>query len=144
MTQLCPSQRREKREENRTLALVTAALFSCLSEAQVKRQPFFLFMPPSLSSLFLSPPLSSLRNRSSIVAASERLLWHLSERRRRRTRGGGGETKHTPNKEIEQEKGKKGCVWRPLFFFLLFLHRVHPPLHTPTHPHPFLPPAPSG
>ncbi len=32
------TQRGEKREENRTLALVTAALFFCFSEAQVKRQ----------------------------------------------------------------------------------------------------------
>lgn len=44
----------EKREENRTLALVTAPLSFCFSEAQVKKQPF-LFTPPSL--IPLSPSL---------------------------------------------------------------------------------------
>lgn len=148
MTQTHPSQRDTEeggRRGKRTLALVTALLLSCcLSEEQVKKQSFFFFScrPLSLSvclslshpSFSASLPLCALWNRSSIVAASERLLWHLSEGRK-----AGGQ--NSPNKEIEQEKGKKGCGWRPLFFSSSFTKHLSPPSlsHTHTHTHPLLP-----
>lgn len=71
--------------------------------------------PPSHPSF--PPPL--------LLSETGRLLWQQAKGYSgiyQRGGGGGGDvrgekTKHTPNKEIEQEKEKKGCIWRPLFFF---------------------------
>lgn len=105
-----------------------AALFPCFSEAQVKRQLFLFFMPPSLSSLALALRLSE----------TGRLLWRperkatvafikVEGRRRRRTR----KTKHSPNKEIEQEKREERMCMKATFFSP-FLYKVPPA--TPPHP----------
>lgn len=76
--------------------------------AQVKKQTFLLLIPLSLLPL---------------LSETGRLLWQQPKGYSGiYQRGGGGgvggeNTKHTPNKEIEQEKEKKGCIWRPLFSF---------------------------
>lgn len=82
----------------------------------ISSQPFYLALALTFFLYF-----SLYQNRSSIVTASKRLLWHLSERTSRRRRKGRRGTEiednNTANKATEQEKEKKEDVNRGHFLF---------------------------